>query len=107
MDAYSGQVIFDNCKFLKSYAAYRGGTLFIGGTAYCKITNSYFLIRNPIIPTELILIYFYSFYCRFVYKVDIRNKRLLQLFYNKNNLIYKINSNYICPMVEIKCLSDF
>ena len=42
LDAYSGQVIFDNCKFLKSYAAYRGGTLFIGGTAYCKITNSYF-----------------------------------------------------------------
>ncbi|WP_295115367.1 right-handed parallel beta-helix repeat-containing protein [uncultured Methanobrevibacter sp.] len=42
IDAYSGQVIFDNCKFLKSYAAYRGGTLFISGTAYCKITNSYF-----------------------------------------------------------------
>ena len=42
LDAYSGQIIFDNCKFLKSYAAYRGGTLFISGTAYCKITNSYF-----------------------------------------------------------------
>ena len=42
LDAHSGQVIFDNCKFLKSYAAYRGGTIFVDGTASCKITNSYF-----------------------------------------------------------------
>ena len=42
IDAHSGQVIFDNCKFLKSYAAYRGGTIFVDGTASCKITNSYF-----------------------------------------------------------------
>lgn len=42
MDVRSGQLIIDQCNFLKSYSAKEGGTLYIGETASCYISNSYF-----------------------------------------------------------------